>query len=310
MPHTTKTLILTSSRDITTDILMPHLTARAEVFRFNIDLWRDYRWSITADGYELSDPTGRTCREEEVGAVYERKVVFNPIEIDTPACGNEESWLRAEVMEIWAGIKDLAYGSGKLALIHPSPTGVWHKMRQMRVAARYFPVLPWQMLHGTACELTGVAVAKSNSGKPMGEGRNFFVSRVQPERLDVSYPWFLQQAGEGAHHEVTVAYVAGKLFASELDRRAIRHTDSRAAMWEDPFLWHPCSLSPEEEERIRALMRETGFSFARLDFLRMPDGLSFLELNPNGQFAWLDLRNERGLMTAIADEVMRVHDAH
>lgn len=199
-------------------------------------------------------------------------------------------------MEIWSGIKDLAYGSVKLALIHPSPTGMWHKMRQMRAAARYFPALPWQMLHGVPCMLPEAAVAKNNSGKPMGEGRNFFVSRVQPERLDVSYPWFLQQAGDAACHEVTAAYMAGKPFASELDRRAIRHTDSRAAMW-------------EEEESIRALMRETGFSFARLDFLSMPEGLSFLELNPNGQFAWLDLHDERGLMTAITDEIMRVHDA-
>lgn len=63
---------------------MPHLTARAKVFRFNIDLWRDYRWSITADGYELANPTGRVCREKDVGAVYERKVVFDPIAIDTP----------------------------------------------------------------------------------------------------------------------------------------------------------------------------------------------------------------------------------
>lgn len=132
--------------------------------------------------------------------------------------------------------------------------------------------------------LPEAAVVKSNSGKPMGTERNFFVCRVQPGQLDVSYPWFLQQAGDEAHHEVTVAYVAGKLFASELDRRAIRHTVSRDSMLEDPFLWSPCSLSPEEEESIRALMQETGFSFARLDFLRMPDGLSFLELNPNGQF--------------------------
>jgi hypothetical protein len=65
-------LILSNRRDATTDLLMPHLEAHAEVFRFNIDLWRDYSWSISATGYELSDPTGRTCREREVGAVYDR----------------------------------------------------------------------------------------------------------------------------------------------------------------------------------------------------------------------------------------------
>lgn len=77
---------------------------------------------------------------------------------------------------------------------------------------------------------SGIKNLACGSGKPMDAGRNFFVCRVQPEQLDVSYPCFLQQAGDEAHHEVTVAYVAGKLFASDLDRRAIRHTDSRAAM--------------------------------------------------------------------------------
>lgn len=74
-----------------------------------------------------------------------------------------------------------------------------------------------------------------------------------------------------------------------------------------PSCGTPCTLSPDKEERIRTLRGETGFSFARLDFLHTPDGLSFLELNPNGQFASLVLRNECGLMTAIADEIMRIH---
>lgn len=120
-------LLLTNSRDVTTDILMPYLTSRAEVFRFNIDLWRDYTWSIQADGYTLSDPVGRVCREKEVGAVYERKVMFWPPKIDTPAGGSQEAWLREEVFRIWAALKDLAMGSGKLALIHPSPSGNWYK---------------------------------------------------------------------------------------------------------------------------------------------------------------------------------------
>lgn len=302
-------LILSNSNDVTTDILMPYLTERAEVFRFNIDLWRDYTWSIGAEGYTLSDPLGRVCHESEVGAVYERKVMFDPPTIDTPAGGSPEAWLRDEVFRIWAGIKDLAFGSGKLALIHPSPSGNWYKMRQMRLAAKYFSVLPWEMLHGKRPALTETAVAKSNGGLPMGKNRLFLVKAVNPLTLDVEYPWFIQQAGE-ADEEVTVAYIAGRCYASALSRTELPEMDCRNYVFHHPEKWYPCELATDEEQRIVAMMRETGLSFARLDFLRTKEGLSFLELNPNGQFAWIDIRNERGMLTAIADEIMRVHRAN
>lgn len=306
-------LILTNSLDTTTDIIIPHLTRRAEVFRFNIDLWRDYRWRITADGYEISDPTGRTCREAEVGAVYERKVMFNPVYIDVPAQGSSESWLREEIFAIWAGIKDLAMGSGKLAVIHPSPSGNWYKMRQMRVAAKYFPVLPWEMLHGVPSTLDSSVVCKTNTGAATGTGALFRVSKVDPTLIDTAWPWFLQVAGERgnkAADEVTVAYIAGKSFAAELSRDGLSNPDSRQATIDGTADWHPCDLSESEQASIRALMAETGFTFSRFDFLRIDGVLHFLEFNVNGQFGWIDIKNERGMMTAIADEIMRVHSEH
>lgn len=302
-------LILTNSNDVTTDILMPYLTERSEVFRFNIDLWRDYTWSIGAEGYTLTDPSGRTCFEREVGAVYERKVMFDPPYIDTPAEGSPEAWLRDEVFRIWAGIKDLAMGSGKLALIHPSPSGNWYKMRQMRLAAKYFPVLPWEMLHGKRPKLTDTAVAKSNGGLPMGKNRLFLVKSVNPKTLDVSYPWFLQQAGV-ADEEVTVAYIAGHCYASALSRGDLPEMDSRNFTYHHPEKWYPCELTTDEERRICTMMQETGLSFARLDFLRTEQGLSFLEFNPNGQFAWIDIQDKRGMLSCVADEIMRVHRLH
>lgn len=302
-------LLLTNSHDVTTDILMLYLTERAGVFRFNIDLWHDYTWSIGAEGYTLTDPVGRVCHEREVGAVYERKVMFNPVAVDTPAGGSPEAWLREEVFSIWAGIKDLAMSSGKLALIHPSPSGNWYKMRQMRLAAEYFPVLPWEMLHGVSPRLQGKTVAKTNGGQPMGDGKLFHVGVVNPAALDTSYPWFLQQAGE-AEEEVTVAYIAGRVFASSYSRIGMRGMDSRPLCLTGEIQWCPCELTADEERRIIAMMRKTGLSFARLDFLRTAEGLSFLEFNPNGQFAWIDIRNERGMMSCIADEIMRVHRAN
>jgi len=54
-------------------------------------------------------------------------------------------------------------------------------------------------------------------------------------------------------------------------------------------------------------MRETGHTFGRLDFLRDKEGLWFLELNPNGQFAWLDPVGTQGVLKAVAAEILAVY---
>ncbi len=301
-------LILTSKLCATTDIILNYLQSR-DVFRFNIDMWQDYSWSITADGYRLEDPSGRVCEEAQVGAVYHRKLFFDPMEIDIPAGGSQESWCRDEIEAIWLGIKDLAMASGKLALVHPSPTGEWFKMRQMRTAAKYFPVPQWQMLHKTSPCMANDAVCKTNKASGMGGGNLLMVKKVDVNRLHPDYPWFIQKAVTDATHDVTVVYVNGELFAYKYDRSAFPDDmDSRKATFEQVGDWEPYQLSEKDAAHIRALMKETGLSYSRLDFLLTSEGLVFLEFNKNGQYAWLDLYGKDGLLKAVATEIIRVHD--
>ena len=47
-------------------------------------------------------------------------------------------------------------------------------------------------------------------------------------------------------------------------------------------------------------MNDCGLKFGRLDFLVVENNqIVFLEVNPNGQWAWLDPYNENGLMEAM-----------
>ena len=93
-------------------------------------------------------------------------------------------------------------------------------------------------------------------------------------------------------------------------RSGLSLLDSRHTSTTGEAEWRPCELSAEEQAAIRALMAETGFTFSRFDFLRIGGVLHFLEFNVNGQFGWIDLKNERGMFTALVDEIMRVHDSH
>ena len=61
---------------------------------------------------------------------------------------------------------------------------------------------------------------------------------------------------------------------------------------------------------IRGFMAEAGLSFGRFDFIRKDGVLHFLEVNPNGQWAWLDEKNEHGLVTLVADAIKAEDQAH
>lgn len=299
-------LILTCSLDRTTDLVMRHLGS-VPVFRFNIDLWRNYRWSIGSDGYHLQDPTERCCAYRDVRAVYLRKLIFNPPQIDLPAAGNEEAWCREEVTHIWHGIHDLALQDGRLALVHPSPFGRWTKIRQMMAAKEFFRVPAWEMFHGAPEAGLERVVVKTQGAQPPGGQGTIMVREVELNQLSPEFPWFVQSHVTSATHDVTVAYVNGRIFAFECRRDQFAGPDCRIPTATGTAGWTKTLLSPRDEAAVMDFMRTTGHSFGRLDFLRDADGLWFLELNPNGQFAWLDVDGSHGLLKAVAGEIHAVH---
>jgi hypothetical protein len=143
----------------------------------------------------------------------------------------------------------------------------------------------------------------------IGKDKAFFVKEVDPAALDLSYPWFVQERIEG-EEEVTVVYVDGQTYAASAPRDSFDMEDSRKTLMEHPRAWPRCELSEKDERAIKGFMDETGYRFGRFDFIRKNGELWFLELNPNGQWAWLDEKNEHGLVTMVADAIKREDAAH
>ena len=300
-------LILTCTMDLTTDLVIREL-ADLPVFRFNIDLWRDYHWRVNGHGYFLQDPIGRTCHSDEVRAVYLRKLIFNPPRIDQPAEGSEEAWCREEVLQLWHGIHDLAQQYQQLAVVKPSPFGRWTKVRQMHVAQKQFRVPTWEMFQGVHAPEIRPAVVKTQGTQAPGGGGTVMVREVDVAQLGSAFPWFVQQQVAAATHDVTVVYIAGQCFAFECSRDQFAGADCRIPTATGQARWSRIELSCTEESKVQNFMHETGHHFGRLDFLRDAEGLWFLELNPNGQYAWLDPDGREGVLKAIAAEIVQVHN--
>ncbi len=295
-------LVLTHSGDHTSSDLLSKLHG-IPLFRFNIDLWKHYRWEVGGDSFRIQDPTGRVCEENGTYAVYLRKLFFDPVYIDIPAGGSEEAWRREELVQLFNGIRDLAYASGKLALVKPARFA--SKVRQMRLAKRWFPVPEWKAFHEVNPRgFSAGTVVKSFAATPVGSGAHLLVKEVDAGCLSAEFPWFVQEKSP-ATHDVTVVFVNGRLFAYEL-LRDFDGVDSRLATVINEAIWPPCELTQDDAVGIRAMMKEMGLEFGRFDFLRVGGRLWFLEVNPNGQWGWLDPNQDNGLYQAVAEEIRAV----
>lgn len=302
--------ICTCSQDTTADLLLSHL-GNEPFFRFDIDKTENFAWDFSRHGFTISNiKAGETIDSNTLSSYFLRKPVYVNV-IDIPKDGCLENWRRKEVDALFEDFYRHCESNGMTALLH-SRNDQYGKLRQMLVAESYFKVANWHIFHGTLPEeLTqGRWVAKALTGTPIGKGKVFFVKEVDPAKLDLSYPWFLQKKIDG-DDEVTVVYANGQLYPYQYPRSAINASeDVRKATIEDSSKWESCELSTSEQNSIRGFMAETGYRFGRFDFIRKDGELWFLELNPNGQWAWLDEDNHDGLISSIAEAILSEDQRH
>ena len=280
------------------------------IFRFNIDKPDDFAWDFHRDGFRIVDKvSGKELTDKTLTSFYLRKPMYFDY-IDVPKHGCMENWRREETNELFKDFYRECQNRGLVALVRCS-NNRYGKLRQLLAAKKYFRVAPWHFFHGELPEelKQGRWVVKSMTQTMIGKGKAFFVKEVDPAALDLSYPWFVQERIEG-EEEVTVVYVDGQMYAAKVPRNSFDGVDSRKELFTNPRAWPRCELSEEDEHAIKGFMDETGYRFGRFDFIRKDGELWFLELNPNGQWAWLDEKNEHGLVSMVADAIKREDMAH
>ncbi|HEY1297892.1 MAG TPA: hypothetical protein VGJ60_32840 [Chloroflexota bacterium] len=103
--------------------------------------------------------------------------------------------------------------------------------------------------------------------------------------------------------EIRVTVVGPAVFAAEIHsqythrtRYDWRHYDQ----YETPYLPH--QLPAEIAERCVRLVRELGLCYGAIDLVLRPDGgYVFLEINPNGQYLWIEHATGMPISNAVCD---------
>jgi hypothetical protein len=130
-----------------------------------------------------------------------------------------------------------------------------------------------------------------------------FTTSVDPTDLADGWPWLIQELIVAAY-DLTVVYVHGVCFGFTLERAQLPGLDWRMSIGTElaDTQWQMVSLPTELTAAIHAYMNELQLHFGRLDFLArdsLCQDVTFLEVNPNGQWAWLDLDGRHGVLDAV-----------
>jgi len=112
-------------------------------------------------------------------------------------------------------------------------------------------------------------------------------------------PVIFQEYIDGVDLRITV--IGDAFFAAEIDARQTRYpVDMRMVVGE--ALVQPVTLSPDLQARLLALQRRLNLAYGAIDMRRTPAGdYYFLEVNPAGQWAFVEERTQLPITKAMAD---------
>lgn len=289
-------LILTNSYDVTTDLLIERIEGES-VFRLNFDQIAIYAIRLDAEGFSISDSTGRVATSKTIRKAYWRKPFNGEGDHDDAL----QKYVDAEMRYVLAELVNLLWLEQKLVLVEPYAEKRTGKLLQLRIARNYFAVPAYEFLLNQQSTFTS-AVVKSLSNEPVGDNV-LYTTVARMADLDQSVPWFVEQLVPGLR-DVTVVFIRGQVFAFSLERDFLdKSVDWRQFISSDQR-WEPHPLSVGFQTLIERYMAALSLDFGRLDFLLdQHDEYWFCEVNPNGQYAWLDLKDEYGLLTAVIEQI-------
>ncbi|ASO18690.1 ATP-grasp ribosomal peptide maturase [Actinoalloteichus hoggarensis] len=308
-------LVITRVGDITADLVIRELDQRGvPVHRFDLADLRAGSLRVTAELASTGEPWSGGLQDEHrdtdlssVKAAWWRK----PSGYGSRD-GTEQAWMTAEA----------EFGLG--GLLATLPDVVWvnhphrnrpadHKPHQLRLAAAAGLVVPATLItndpaaaRAFVARQTGGTVYKPLRGGPRtpeGERLLLHTDLVTTAQIDegVRTTTHLFQERVRCAYSVRVTFIGGRVFAVRIDTP----DDSDVLDWRadhDRLTYEPIEMPADAAAGLAALNRELGLVYSASDWIVTPEGTwTFLENNPNGQWAWLEQHTGLPLTAALAD---------
>lgn len=298
-------LVITAAEDVTANLVIEALNARqVQVCRFDpADIGADLTFSASI-GDDRKGWAGRLITPsrdialEEVGAVYYRRpTAYSERYAHLPAPARQFAATEAQ-----HGLGGILHSlRGATYVNHPAAIRrADYKPAQLQVAAQLGLTIPRTLITNDVEQARkfaadGPIIYKSFRGVPAGaDGRRsaIWTQQVVAAELDESVTMtahlFQQEIPKTADARVTV--IGERVFAYRITSPG-GDLDWRSGDWEQ-LTHEPIEVPGAIGDALRAYLDQFGLVFGCFDFaLNTADGRpetwTFIECNPNGQWAWL-----------------------
>ncbi len=145
-----------------------------------------------------------------------------------------------------------------------------------------------------------------------GEERVIFTTRldilVETDDVKISAAPVIFQREIVKRSDIRATVVGNAVYAAEIHSQEQDETRTDWRRGSHPDLPHsPHKLPDDLDKKCISLVRSLGLRFGAVDLVLDRDGnYWFLEVNPNGQWAWIENRTGLPLTRAIVDELERI----
>jgi ATP-grasp ribosomal peptide maturase len=317
LSSTPAVMVLTNDADSSADLVVEALSGRdVPVFRFDT---ADFPVDV-ALAAQLGDGWSGRLRfgEREVdlsriGSVYFRR----PGEFAMPEAMSEAA-RRFAAAQSRAGLLGVLAGLDVLWVNHPGQNAnASYKPWQLAVAERAGLMPPRTLITNDPAaarrfteEIGDRVIYKTLAGGVVdddGVPKGVPTSIVEPGGLDESIALCAHQfqAWVDKHHEVRLTVVGDEFFAAEI------HAGSDASYvdWRNDYAaltYEVADVPDRVRSGVTELMRRFGLVFGAMDFVITPAGeWRFLEINPNGQWGWIEVVTGLPISAALAELLLR-----
>jgi glutathione synthase/RimK-type ligase-like ATP-grasp enzyme len=110
-------------------------------------------------------------------------------------------------------------------------------------------------------------------------------------------------------HELRVTVVDQTVFACRIDSQASPRTDVDWRRYDFDRVAHDVTeLDQSTHQKVVGLVEHAGLRYAAIDLVCTPEGETyFLDLNPSGQFLWIEQLTGAPISSSLADGLLRTH---
>lgn len=294
-------LIVTASYDVAADYVLEALQRRGTpVFRLNTDHFPSRIKASFLPPNDIEFTAGdKTVSGISIKSVWYRRHVSPelPVELDAGVRDFCERETRAFLDGVLASLPVERWMSSPQAIARAE-----RKPYQLAIAAQLGFKIPDTIMTNNPPsvvemarrhQLIAKAISSAYVSSPEGN-QAIFTSAIRPEDLKeldglAHAPVTFQELVDKVS-DIRITVVAGEVFAAEIlsQERQSSRIDWRAT--DDPHLPHRRhELSTEIADLCREIVNHLGLTFGAIDLALRADGTYvFFEINPNGEWVWLE----------------------